>query len=147
MQRKLGIILATRLPSIEQMQRCALRDRLGRAYGGAWIAVHLTNLKEFLVLKFFRVASFIEGMSYLLILCVTLGFISRDYVSTLGMGHGVLFIFYLVLSVLVTRQQGWSLRIWLLLFLSAFIPFAFVPVEMFLQKELRKNAGRMQYTS
>jgi len=91
------------------------------------------------VLKFFRVASLVEGTSYLLILCVTLGFISRDYVSSLGMGHGVLFIVYLLLSILVTRQQGWSIRVWLLLFLSAFIPFAFVPVEMFLQKEIRKN--------
>ncbi|QEY58271.1 DUF3817 domain-containing protein [Pseudomonas sp. C27(2019)] len=91
------------------------------------------------MLKFFRVASLVEGTSYLLILCVTLGFISRDYVSSLGMGHGVLFIVYLLLSILVTRQQGWSIRVWLLLFLSAFIPFAFVPVEMFLQKEIRKN--------
>lgn len=99
------------------------------------------------MLKFFRVASLVEGMSYLLILCVTLGFISRDYVSTLGMGHGVLFMFYLVLSLLVTHQQGWSLRVWLLLFVSAFIPFAFVPVEMFLQKQLRKNEDRVQYTS
>lgn len=91
------------------------------------------------MLKFFRVASLVEGTSYLLILCVTLGFISRDYVASLGMGHGVLFIVYLLLSILVTRQQGWSIRVWLLLFLSAFIPFAFVPVEMFLQKEIRKH--------
>lgn len=99
------------------------------------------------MLKFFRVASLAEGMSYLLILCVTLGFISRDHVSSLGMGHGVLFILYVVLSLLVTRQQGWSPRIWLLLFLSALIPFAFIPVEMFLQKTLRKNEGRAQYAS
>lgn len=99
------------------------------------------------MLKFFRVASLVEGMSYLLILCVTLGFISRDHVSSLGMGHGVLFILYVVLSLLVTRQQGWSPRVWLLLFLSALIPFAFIPVEIFLQKALRKNEGRAQYAS
>lgn len=99
------------------------------------------------MLKFFRIASLIEGMSYLLILCVTLGFISRDYVSSLGMGHGVLFIVYVLLSLLVTRQHGWSPRVWLLLFVSALIPFAFVPVEMFLKKELRKNADRAHYSS
>jgi len=93
------------------------------------------------VLNFFRVASLIEGCSYLLILCVSLGFISREFVSSIGMAHGVLFIVYVVLSILATRKQGWSIRVWLLLFLSAFIPFAFVPVELFLEKELRKNAS------
>ncbi|HHX34741.1 MAG TPA: DUF3817 domain-containing protein [Gammaproteobacteria bacterium] len=93
------------------------------------------------MLNFFRVASLIEGCSYLLILCVSLGFISREFVSSIGMAHGVLFIVYVVLSILATRKQGWSIRVWLLLFLSAFIPFAFVPVELFLEKELRKNAS------
>lgn len=94
------------------------------------------------MLNFFRISSVIEGSSYLLILCVTLGFISRDYVSSIGMGHGVLFIIYVVLSLLVTRQYRWSLRVWLLLFLSAFIPFAFVAVELFLQKQLKSAAGK-----
>lgn len=42
------------------------------------------------MLKLFRAASFIEGMSYLVILCVTIGLISRDFVSVLGMTHGAL---------------------------------------------------------
>lgn len=90
------------------------------------------------MLKFFRVVSLIEGSSYLLILCVSLGFISREFVSSIGMAHGVLFVLYVLLSVLAAHQQGWSLRVWLLLFVSALIPFAFVPVELFLEKELRK---------
>lgn len=80
-------------------------------------------------------------MSYLLILCVSLGFISRDLVSTIGMGHGALFILYVVLLILASGKQGWSMGVWLLLFLSALIPFAFVLVEMFLEKELRKNTS------
>lgn len=95
------------------------------------------------MLKLFRAVSLIEGMSYLLILCVTLGFISRDLVSTIGMAHGVLFILYLVLSVLATRKQGWTVGVWFLLFLSAIIPFAFVLVELFLEKELRKTASNI----
>ena len=58
------------------------------------------------MLKLFRVVSLIEGMSYLLILCVSLGFISRDFVSTLGMAHGALFVVYVALSMLASRKQG-----------------------------------------
>lgn len=91
------------------------------------------------MLKLFRIVSLIEGMSYLLILCVSLGFISRDLVSTIGMGHGALFVLYVVLSILAARKQGWSMGVWFLLFLSALIPFAFVLVEMFLEKELGRK--------
>lgn len=91
------------------------------------------------MLKFFRIASLLEGLSYLLILCVTLGFISRELVFTIGMGHGALFLVYFVLSLLASHKQGWSVVVWLLVLLAAFIPFAFVPVEMFLQKELRRK--------
>ena len=91
------------------------------------------------MLKFFRIASMLEGISFLLILCVSFDIISRDFVYTLGMGHGVLFLMYLVFSFIASHKQGWSVFVWLLVFLASIIPFAFVPVEVFLQKELRKN--------
>ena len=84
-------------------------------------------------------ASLVEGCSYLVILCVTLGLISRDFVATLGMVHGVLFILYVLLSLVVAYKQGWSVTVWLLLFVSALIPLAFIPVELFLRKELKEN--------
>ena len=99
------------------------------------------------MLKLFRTVSLIEGMSYLLILCVTLGFISRDLVSTIGMGHGVLFIAYTVFSLLASRKQGWSVGVWLLVFLSAIVPFAFILVKMFLQKELLKEEDNIERTA
>ena len=95
------------------------------------------------MLKFFRIASLLEGMSYLLILCVTLGFISRELVYSIGMTHGALFVVYLLLSLLAAHKQGWSALIWLLVILAAFIPFAFVPVEMFLQKKLRRKGSNI----
>ncbi len=87
------------------------------------------------MLNFFRIISLTEGCSYLLILCVSLGFIGRDFVSALGMAHGVLFIVYCLLALIMTRQKSWSLRALLFLFLSALIPFAFIPVELFLRKQ------------
>lgn len=86
------------------------------------------------MLSIFRVISVLEGLSYLLILSVTLGLISRDFVSMLGMGHGVLFLLYLVISLQVSNRQGWPLWGWLMLFAAALIPFGFLPVEWQLRK-------------
>jgi len=90
-------------------------------------------------LKGFRLISLLEGISYLLILSVTLGVISRDYVSYLGMVHGVLFIAYLTFSIHVSHQQKWSIITLLLLFLAAIIPFAFFFVELFIRKQLNEK--------
>lgn len=91
------------------------------------------------MLKIFRIASLVEGISYLLILCVTLGFISRDLVFFIGMGHGILFLLYFVFSLSASHKQNWSVIVWLLVLAAAVIPFAFIPVELFIKKELRKN--------
>lgn len=86
-------------------------------------------------MKLFRLVSLSEGISYLLILSVTLGFISRDYVSLLGMVHGVLFMAYMMLSLNVSNKQNWSVVVWLLVFVASLVPFAFIAVEFFLRKE------------
>lgn len=92
------------------------------------------------MLSLFRVISFLEGISFLIILSVTLGFISRDYVFYLGMTHGILFMIYLVVSLLVCSKKEWSLLVWLGLFAASLIPFGFVPVEVL----LRKNEGKAE---
>lgn len=86
--------------------------------------------------KCFRVISLLEGLSFLAILSVTLGFVSRDFVFQLGMIHGVLFMLYLLLSLIVSNKQQWSLVTWLSLFIASIVPFAFIAVEIFLSKKL-----------
>ena len=86
------------------------------------------------MLKYFRAVSILEGLSYLAILSVTFGVISREFVSQIGMGHGVLFMLYLFLSMLVSEKQRWSLKISLPLFLASIVPFGFIPVELFLRR-------------
>ena len=92
------------------------------------------------MLNFFRTISILEGLSFLIILSVTQGFISREFVFHLGMTHGILFMIYLVLSLVVSNSQKWSVLAWLGLLLAAFIPFAFIPVEVLLKKSLGKDA-------
>lgn len=87
------------------------------------------------MLKVFRVFSLLEGLSFLLILCVSIGLVPREFVFPLGMGHGVLFLIYMVLSLMVSHKQNWSVVVWLLVFFAATVPFAFVAVELFVRKE------------
>ena len=86
-------------------------------------------------MKVFRLISLSEGISYLLILSVTLGVISREYVFPLGAAHGFLFIAYMMLSLNVSHRQGWSIAVWLLVFFASIVPFAFVAVELYMRKE------------
>ena len=72
----------------------------------------------------------LEGVSYLVILSVTLNIVSRDYIFVIGMTHGALFLGYFVLSLFASHKQGWSVVIWLLVLLAAVVPFAFIPVEV-----------------
>jgi integral membrane protein len=86
------------------------------------------------MLNTFRTISILEGLSYLLILSVAVGMTSRDYVFQIGMIHGVLFMLYLIFSLLVCNKQRWSLMIWLPLFFASIVPFGFMPVEMFIRR-------------
>ncbi|PCJ14501.1 MAG: hypothetical protein COB04_15170 [Gammaproteobacteria bacterium] len=88
------------------------------------------------MLRFFRITSVLEGISYLAILSITLGVVSRDFVSLVGMVHGVLFLLYFVLSMSVSEQQRWTLKIWLPLLFASVVPFAFILVEMFLRRSI-----------
>lgn len=91
------------------------------------------------MINFFRSLSIIEGISYLIILCVSLGIINREYVYFLGMAHGILFLLYFIFSLIVSYKRSWSVVIWLLLFLASIIPFAFILVEIFIKKEIGKS--------
>lgn len=58
-------------------------------------------------------------------------------VPLVGTTHGLLFLTYLVMSLLVSHQYKWSLLKWLVVLLAGFIPFAcFV-----LDRKLRREPG------
>ncbi|WP_353304557.1 DUF3817 domain-containing protein, partial [Sessilibacter corallicola] len=57
-------------------------------------------------------------------------------VFALGVLHGVLFLAYLMFSLQVSHKKGWSILIWLLVFIASIIPFAFLIVEYYLRRKL-----------
>ena len=96
------------------------------------------------MIKAFRTVSILEGLSYLLILSVTLGFIDREWVSSIGMTHGVLFITYLILSLSVSEKKGWPASNLLILFAASVVPFAFILVEAYLRKIEQDNPQKIE---
>ena len=106
---------------------------------GCIISARSTKSRGASLLSTFRFISVLEGISYLLILSVTFGVTSRDYVYPLGMLHGLLFVLYLVFSLIVANKRQWSLLTWLPVFLASLVPLAFIPVEVFLRKDIAKS--------
>ena len=76
---------------------------------------------------FFRVVSFLEGTSYLLLLfiAVPIKYWMNDpqYVKLLGMPHGLLFVAYLVLAFLLKSEMKWNTKTFGIVLLASILPF------------------------
>jgi integral membrane protein len=75
----------------------------------------------------FRIISFLEGVSYLLLLfvAVPIKYFQGDvsYVKMLGMPHGILFMSYIVLAVILQKKMKWSIKSLGIVVLASVIPF------------------------
>jgi integral membrane protein len=87
---------------------------------------------------FFRVVSFLEGASYLLLLfvAVPIKYWMNDpqYVKLLGMPHGLLFVTYLVIAFLIKPELKWNNKTLGVVMLASVIPFGTFYVD---KKHLR----------
>jgi len=76
----------------------------------------------------FRIVSFLEGLSYLLLLFIAtpIKYTQGDetYVKMLGMPHGLLFVAYVLLAFLIKSEMRWKTRDFLKVLVAAIIPFA-----------------------
>ncbi|WP_439129024.1 DUF3817 domain-containing protein [Polaribacter sp.] len=75
----------------------------------------------------FRIVSFLEGISYLLLLfvAVPIKYFNGDdsYVKLLGMPHGLLFMGYIVLAIVIQKQMQWNAKTLGIVMLASIIPF------------------------
>ena len=75
----------------------------------------------------FRLISFLEGISYLFLLfiAVPIKYFQGDatYVKMLGMPHGILFMGYIILVILIQKQMKWNLKTMGVVALASVIPF------------------------
>jgi len=79
------------------------------------------------MLNVFRIVSYLEGISYLLLLFVGVPlkyFGGNDVlVKSLGMPHGLLFISYVLLAFFIKPQYNWSNKDFLIILIASVIPF------------------------
>jgi len=91
------------------------------------------------MLSFFRKLSLVEGLSLIALLLVAMpakyhfGYI--DSIWMVGMTHGVLWLVYFVVSLVVSHQQNWSILFWLTTLFASIIPFAC----FFLDRKLKNS--------
>lgn len=81
------------------------------------------------MLRTFTIVGIAEGISYLVLLAnmmITKNMDIHLYEKLLypiGMSHGVLFIGYVVLAMMLKVQLGWSFKKFMLIFIASLIPF------------------------
>lgn len=91
------------------------------------------------MLSFFRTLSFIEGLSLVALLIAMTAKYQFGYVNSIwqvGMTHGVLWLAFFVVSLVVSHQQKWSVVFWMMALFASVIPFAFI----FLDGKLKNKA-------
>ncbi len=75
----------------------------------------------------FRVISFLEGVSYILLLfiAVPIKYLGNDesYVKLLGMPHGLLFVLYLAWAFLLRKSEQWNSGVFFRILLASILPF------------------------
>jgi integral membrane protein len=74
-----------------------------------------------------RVVGLLEGLSFLLLLFIAMPmkymFDNPVLVKYVGMGHGVLFILFLIVLFTVCEKQKWSITIFLMGLAASILPF------------------------
>ena len=78
-------------------------------------------------LKIFRIITFLEGISYILLLFigVPLKYIGHNeiIVKILGMPHGVLFVLYIMLALYQKKNMKWNIKDMFMILIGSIIPF------------------------
>ena len=75
----------------------------------------------------FRIVALLEGLSYILLLfiAVPIKHFGGDptYVKLLGMPHGVLFLGYIILAIMVGQELKWNAKTLGIVLVASIIPF------------------------
>ena len=81
----------------------------------------------------FRIIGFLEGLSYLLLILIAVPvkyiFNSPSMVKYLGMPHGILFILYLLASIIIRKNNQWVKNNFFLVLIASIIPFGTFVVD------------------
>jgi len=81
---------------------------------------------------FFRLIAFLEGLSYLLLMAAAIykRTHGNDYfVKLIGMPHGILFILYIILAVILKSHYKWNTKTFSIVLIASILPFGTFYIE------------------
>lgn len=97
------------------------------------------------MVRLFKNIAILEGISYLVLFANMLVIkptnlaLYKTFLYPIGMTHGVLFIGYVVLALLITKSQKWNAKTLLIVLTASLLPFAtFFIKRKYLQLPLNK---------
>ena len=87
------------------------------------------------MIKLFRLTAILEGISYILLFANML-IIKPNYIDIykqllypIGMSHGVLFICYIFLAILLKASKNWDFKTFGIIIIASLLPFATFYIE------------------
>ena len=87
----------------------------------------------------FRIVALLEGVSYILLLFIAtpIKYFGNDpqYVKLLGMPHGLLFIAYITLAIILKNDFQWNTKQFLIVLVASIIPFGTFYIDKVYLKE------------
>lgn len=85
------------------------------------------------MIKLFKIIALLEGVSLLALLFFAMPmkyiFSNPIFVKYIGMAHGILFILYLAIALLLKLEQKWDLKKFAIICLASVIPFGTFYIE------------------
>lgn len=89
--------------------------------------------------NFFRLVAILEGISFLVLVGIGMPlkyiFDLPETVQIVGMAHGILFILYNILVLLIREDQRWGFKKTLIAMLLSIVPLGTFFVERMLKKK------------
>jgi integral membrane protein len=78
-------------------------------------------------ISIFKIISFLEGVSYILLLFVAVPIKymadNATFVKALGMPHGILFVLYILMALFIRSRMKWGLWSTLFVLVASLLPF------------------------
>ena len=79
------------------------------------------------MINIYRLTAFLEGVSYILLLfiAVPIKYLLNEalFVKIFGMPHGILFILYILFSIIAKIKYNWNFRKFLVISIASLVPF------------------------
>lgn len=86
-----------------------------------------------IMLKFFKIIALLEGISLLVLFFFAMPmkriFGQPEYIFPVGMAHGLLFIAYIIMAIMLKFEEDWSAKKLAIISAASIIPFGTFYIE------------------